>query len=231
MAKTYTRAVMAAGASLGLTAHVQACDLSLILALDVSASISAQEYRLQQEGIASALTDPAVTQAVTALGGLWINAFEWSGSRHQYEQLGWSFVEDADGLASVAAIIRDAPRRAKDFPTSLGFALGHALNQMARAPERCRRRVIDVSSDGDTNDGFPPESAYRAHDMADVTVNALVITKENQALVDYYYEEVIWGSKAFVEVANQYTDYEDAMRRKLLREIGAFSYVQLGTNK
>ena len=41
-------------------------------------------------------------------------------------------------------------------------------------------------------------------------------------LARYYQEFVIQGPGAFVERADDYADFERAMRRKLLRELGQF---------
>ncbi|WP_370630880.1 DUF1194 domain-containing protein [Maritimibacter sp. DP1N21-5] len=205
-------------------ASTQACSLALVLALDVSASIDPAEYDLQQEGLARALTDPDVVAAIEGTGGIWLSVYEWSGARHQYEQIPWTWVDTAATVAKAASTLRDMRRRADDFPTSLGYALGYGLITLTRAPEICARAVIDISSDGDNNDGFPPESAYDAHDLTGVTVNALVIEDENPDLAGYYRENVIRGDAAFVEIARDYQDYGEAMRRKLLREIGALAF-------
>ncbi len=205
----------------------QACSIALVLALDVSASIDSEEYHLQQEGLARALRDETVSRAILGQDGVWITAYEWSGSRHQYEQLPWTRMDSPESIDSVAETLRTAPRRAKDFPTSLGFALGHGLGLLQDAPERCRRKVIDVSSDGKTNDGFGPDSAYRAWNMAGITVNALVIEEPDNRIAPYYRDEVVFGPGAFVEIADGFEDYARAMRRKLLREIGAQAFASV----
>jgi Ca-activated chloride channel family protein len=220
-------AALALAAALSGAGPARACNLALVLALDVSASIDAREYELQQEGLARALTDPEVMEAVASQGGIWLSIFEWSGSRHQYTQLPWTFVAGDADLGGVAATLRATSRTVAEFPTSLGYAVGHALNLLRAAPETCRRQVIDVSGDGVNNDGFPPESAYLAHDMSLVTVNGLVITNEDPTVVDYYLRSVIHGAGAFVQPTASYNDYAEAMRRKLLRELGAFSFVRL----
>ena len=204
-----------------------ACQLSLILALDVSASVDAREYKLQQEGMAAALTDPDVSQLILSQGGIWLMAFEWSGSRHQYPQLNWTFLDDPAAISAAAERLRSARRRVQEFPTSLGYAVGRALQEFRKAPEVCVRRVVDVAGDGVNNDGFPPESAYRANDMTGITVNGLVIEGENPPPVPYYLERVIHGPGAFVEVADSYDDYARAMRRKLLRELSFGSLAAL----
>jgi hypothetical protein len=208
-----------------LAAPAQACPLALALALDVSASIDRDEYALQQNGVAAALTDPSVEKAIVAQGGIWLTAFEWSGAHHQYDQLAWTFVDSPAAIERAAASLRHARRRVSEFPTSLGYGLGYALIRLSEAPELCARRVIDVASDGVNNDGFPPASAYRANDMSGITVNALVIEDGDPTTTTYYRDNVIRGLGAFVERAATYADYADAMQRKLLREIGAMSLV------
>jgi hypothetical protein len=166
-------------------------------------------------------------RAIGAQGGIWLMAFEWSGGRQQYNWLGWSFIDDPASIRAAAERLRGARRRVDEFPTALGYALGYALAQLRNAPERCTRQVIDVSGDGVNNDGFPPESAYRASGMPAVIVNGLVIEGDTPPPAPYYRDHVIRGPGAFVEIADGYDDYARAMRRKLLREIGAASYVML----
>lgn len=197
-----------------------ACGLALVLALDVSASIDAEEYRLQQEGLAAALTDPAVVAAIVGQGGIWLTAYEWSGPKLQHEQLGWRHLVSADDTSDAAEIIRATERQAKNWPTALGAALTHGLDLLDNIPEACSRRVIDVASDGANNDGLDPGEVYDTRDMAGVTVNALVIEDGNPETAGYYTGNVITGPGAFVERAASYADYTAAMTRKLLREIG-----------
>ncbi len=204
-----------------IAAPVKACNTALILALDVSASVSAEEYQLQQEGLAQALSAPDVVEAILGQGGIWLSVFEWSGSRHQYMQVDWRFLSDEAGIYQAAQSIRSAQRSVTEFPTALGYALGYAMILMRELPEPCARRIIDVSGDGVNNAGFPPQSAYRAHDMAGIMVNGLVIDGEIPSPLPYYETHVILGPGAFVEVTHSYSDYARAMRQKLLRELGA----------
>ena len=50
-----------------------ACSLSLVLAMDGSASVDAREHTLQLNGLADALRDPDVVQAIEAVGGIWVS--------------------------------------------------------------------------------------------------------------------------------------------------------------
>ena len=57
-----------------------ACALALAFALDISVSVDRAEYGLQRDGLAAALLDPEVSQALLAQpGGVALMAYEWSG--------------------------------------------------------------------------------------------------------------------------------------------------------
>ncbi len=202
-----------------LASRASACTTALVLALDVSASVDPAEYDLQQNGLAQALTDPEVVQAILDQRGIWLLVFEWSGALHQYVQMPWRFIDSAAKIEAAAAELRRTERRVSEFPTSLGYAIGFALIQLNQAPEPCTRRIVDVSGDGVTNDGFAPESVYKFRDMSGISINGLVIDTETPSPVEYYREHVIRGPGAFVEVTMSYSDYANAMRRKFLREL------------
>jgi hypothetical protein len=214
-------------AGFAVSPPAQACSLSLVLAMDGSASVDAREHALQLNGLADALRDPATVDAIEAVGGIWITSFEWSGRDQQLLQLGWSYLSDEASAATAAETLRRSPRGFTEFPTALGYALAYAARQMAEAPENCSRKVVDVAGDGINNDGFGPESAYRTYDFSEVTVNGLVISGPNDIPVQYFRTHVIRGPGAFIEVAATYDDYAEAMKRKLLREISGSGYAAL----
>lgn len=195
------------------------CGLSLLLALDVSSSVDAGEFALQTGGLARALRDPAVRRSIVAAGGMQAMALEWSGRNQDVDIAPWSLLTSDDDIFRFADRIETHQRAYDEFPTALGHALGHAATRLSKAPLRCARAVIDVSGDGVNNDGFEPLLAYRNFDFANVTVNGLVIQGADPDPVAYYRAEVRHGPGAFVEIANDFGDYETAMKRKLLREI------------
>ena len=190
-----------------------------MLALDVSSSVDAEEYALQMNGLARALRDPDIVRAITEAGGIQAIAFEWSGRFQHVEIMPWSFLASDADVFAFAGAIETHPRGYDQYPTALGFALGHASILLDRAPKICARTVVDMSGDGVTNEGYEPVYAYRNFDFSNVTVNGLVIEGEKPDPVEYYRREVIHGPGAFVEVARGFADYEAAMKRKLLREI------------
>ena len=207
-----------------IATSAKACSLALVLAMDGSASVDAREHALQLNGLADALSDPEVVNAIETVGGIWVTSFEWSGRYQQLLQLDWQPLTDIASAEAAAAALRQTPRGFTEFPTAIGYALGYAAVRMRDAPVACSRRVIDVAGDGINNDGFGPESAYRAFDFDGITVNGLVIASPDTVPVLYYQRFVIKGPGAFVEVAADYDDYAGAMKRKLLREIFGSGY-------
>ncbi|MDU8943402.1 DUF1194 domain-containing protein [Ovoidimarina sediminis] len=194
-----------------------ACRLALLLALDVSSSVDDAEDRLQREGLAAALNSPVVREAMLGPGPVALGVFEWSGKWQQDWMLHWSVIETSADLDAAIARLAASQRVETRYPTAIGYALSWAQRAFRTAPQ-CTYRTLDISGDGTNNDGYPPESTYKYFDYSDITVNGLVIGGDPSVTL-YYRDEVIRGPFAFVEQAENYADFERAMRRKLLREL------------
>lgn len=198
----------------------ETCALELILAVDVSGSIDEREFALQMEGMASAFEDPQLIEAVQAQqGGVLVTMTEWSGASRQRQVTGWHLLEDAGTMAGFADAVRAGGRGWRNYSTAIGEALFHALKVGETAPLKCRRRVIDVSGDGVNNEGRAPRAMADALAAIGYTVNGLVIRGDMPDPVREYELNVLAGPRAFIEIANSFADYPDAIRRKLLREI------------
>lgn len=211
---------------LSAPANAQNCRLALLLALDVSSSVDAVEDRQQREGLAAALIDPEVMDAILAPGGhVTLAAYEWSGRYKQSMVLDWTVLDTPAAVLAAAERISGSQRAYGQFPTAAGFALSHAAALFKAAP-KCDRRTLDVSGDGVNNDGYPPSLVHKNGRLSGVTVNGLVIggandtfAENDMALMIFFRDEVINGPGAFVEFAKDYSDYARAMQRKLLREV------------
>ena len=90
------------------------------------------------------------------------------------------------------------------------------------------RRKIDVSGDGRANEGFKPERVRDFAVRSGVTVNGLAIINDEPYLEQYYRTHVIGGPAAFVLVADDYEDFVQAIRLKLLRELAPGETVNSG---
>ncbi|SFT61793.1 DUF1194 domain-containing protein [Sedimentitalea nanhaiensis] len=199
------------------------CRLALVLALDVSSSVDAQEYTLQRDGLAAALIAPEVRRAFFASDlPVALSAYEWSGRHNQELILDWHLIDSPAALLDAAETIARTQRSQTEYPTAMGFALGYGAGVMRRAPP-CLFRTIDISGDGKNNEGFPPANAYAEFPFAGVTVNGLVVNaaefEAEVSLIEFYRDHVLHGAGAFLEVAQGFEDFERAMRRKLEREL------------
>ncbi len=88
-----------------------------------------------------------------------------------------------------------------------------------RAPA-CARQVIDISGDGENNDGVGPDY-FRAQGKLDgITINGLVVQGAFPDPAPYYRDYVIQGPGAFLALARHFDDYPSVIIGKLLREIG-----------
>ncbi|MGL4235285.1 DUF1194 domain-containing protein [Tabrizicola sp.] len=207
-----------------------ACTIALVLGLDVSASVDAEEYRLQAEGTAAALLAPRVEAAILDGGPVALAIFTWSGPDDQGLVADWVLIDSRATLEALALRVAAFPRPvAVSSRTATGSAILFARGLLDRAPP-CDRQVIDLSTDGTFNAGPAPEDVRSAAAFAETTINALAVAggpvpdwrdvkDPTTALAVYLTFRVIHGPGAFVERAADYTDFARAMTRKLEREL------------
>lgn len=208
---------------LGSAAHATSCRLALLLAIDISSSVDAQEDALQRGGLAAALQAPEVAKAFfSADQHVALAIYEWSGRYNQQVLLNWTVIDSVPTLMSAAQSLAVSRRSHNDFPTAMGHALGFGAGMLERAPA-CTYQTLDMAGDGQNNDGFSPTQAYAHFPFEGVTVNGLVVNgadfEAETGLIAFYKSQVIRGPGAFLEVAQGFADYERAMRRKLEREL------------
>ena len=227
------RAALAAAFGLWASAAEAACRLALVLALDVSGSVDGDEYRLQLDGIAAALEDRAVRDAILALPSAHVNlfVFEWSAGRYQRDIVGWTELASEPDIDRVAESLRAWRRGPAPEATGIGAAMRAAAERLRQKPE-CWKWVTDLSGDGKNNDWPSIRDVKASGELAGITVNALVIGVSTPRIADdrlveiteltsYFRTQVLHGPGAFLEVALGYEDYSNAMKRKLLKEVMA----------
>lgn len=206
----------------------ESVDVLLVLAVDVSRSVDEEEARLQREGYREALSDPRVVDAIGRgmIGAIAVAYVEWAGIEYQRLVLPWTRIatqREADGWAMALA---EAPRSSLSW-TSISGALDFSRRILTEAPFEATRRVIDVSGDGVNNSGRPTELARDDAVAEGITINGLPIVNDRPTFgrmppvpVDQYYtQSVIGGPGAFLVVAEDFTVFASAVRRKLVREI------------
>ncbi len=195
-----------------------ACETALLLSIDVSGSIDGGEYLLQTEGLAAALTDPEVAEALVR-GQVALSVVQWSGIDQQAVVLPWQRMLTSRAVTRFA---RDAAGLRRAFygsDTAVGQGLRFATSQFAAVSD-CARRVIDISGDGQENAGFT-DSAARAEAMDQgLMINAIAIEEPGPASpITSYYRRWIITPGGFVVTARGLQDYAETLRLKLLREL------------
>ena len=200
-------------------AQAQAAGLALVMAVDVSASVSADTYLLQRNGIARAFENPRLADAISAQpGGIEALVLEWSDPESIAVTVEWQQMVDASSAAAFAAAVR-ATRRSSNGLTAIGPALLAAAAQFDRMPEPAAQRIIDISGDGMANFGLPPKRARDRVVAAGISINALAILTEEPWLEGYFRRYVIGGPDAFVVAVRNPGSFAEAMLRKLVREV------------
>jgi hypothetical protein len=204
-------------------------DLELVLAIDISGSIDPEEAKLQREGYVGAFSHPEVIGAITGgyHGRIAVAYFEWASAWDQRLVMDWRLIDGAASAQEVADLLAEAPVQIGQR-TSISAAINYALPMFQRSGFEPERRVIDISGDGPNNDG---EAVWVARDRAGaagIVINGLPIINDRPNRwgfptspdLDRYYEGcVITGPGAFVVVAEDFSKFGEAVRRKLLLEI------------
>ncbi|MFZ0460146.1 MAG: DUF1194 domain-containing protein [Rhodoplanes sp.] len=207
-------------------------DLLLALAADVSRSVDQQKFNLQRKGYAAAITNPRVIQAIRSgrFGRIAVCYIEWSGSISQNLLIDWTVINDAASARRFASQLAEAPRSFVDL-TSISAGIDFAVAQIERAPFEAKRRVIDISGDGDDNNIGREVTDARDDAIAKgVTVNGIVVLDETLLSEDgspysttelehYFRDNVIGGPGAFVMVAQDFSAFGNVILNKLMAEI------------
>ncbi len=212
------RLILAAALTLGVTPAAKACELALVLAIDISGSVDQQEYRIQMDGLAAALNDPTVQDALLDSKAQ-IAVLHWTGASRQVLISNWRQMNERADVIEIGRIVSKAPREYRHFSTAIGDALIVAADLLGRVGDSCERQVVDVSGDGPSNEGADVSVVRDSLVRGGVQINGLAIETTDKTLTDYYRNNVIGGPGAFVLTAKTFEDYPRAIRRKLLREI------------
>ena len=219
--------LLATAALLATSASAAGAGLALVLAVDVSASVTADSYLLQRDGIAGAFENPRLVNAISAVpGGIEALVLEWSDPDRTAVTVRWTRLADADSAAAFAAAVRTTKRSSEGL-TAIGPALLAAAAAFDDAPEPAPRRIIDISGDGMANFGLPPAVARDRIVAAGISINGLAILTEEPWLEAYYRGNVIGGPGAFVVAARDFHSFAEAILRKLAQEIAEAPSAQM----
>jgi len=203
-------------------------DVELVLAVDVSLSMSPAELEIQRHGYAAALTHDNVLKAIAegTYGKIAVTYVEWAGTRWQRVVVPWTVIANrADAERVVAQLNASPPDSARR--TSISGALEFGSDLFAESGFQGTKRVIDVSGDGPNNQGAPVDITRDAVVKQGIIINGLPLMTRGgfggafdvDNLDRYYSDCVIGGPGAFMIPVNDWTQFPEAIRRKLVLEL------------
>ncbi len=216
--------------------NVSAADLALVLLTDVSGSMGDDEFKLVKEGYRAAFSDPEVLAAIAKNPrGVAVAYVEFSDVNSFMMVKGWDLLTDGASSLAFGNAVASAPRSSTGN-TALGNGIKRAGGLLLAGNFEGARMVIDVASDHPGDGG---QAAYIRQQIVDagITINALPIMTNNRAgsfdgrttfayaqwglggIVGFYRENIIGGPGSFLVEANDYGDFGEALKRKLLLEL------------
>jgi Protein of unknown function (DUF1194) len=208
-------------------------DLELVLAVDVSASMTGDEEELQRKGYVAAFRSPRVLNAIRSgpTGRIAVTFVEWADAGKQDVIVPWTLVEDAGSAGRFADALQAKPLQ-RMFGTSIAGALLFAAALFEKNDFAGERKAIDISGNGPNNLGLPVEQARDTVVDKGVTINGLPVmirTRWSAGLysiagLDFYFDDcVIGGPGAFTVVIREEDEFATAIERKLVLEISSLA--------
>ena len=92
-------------------ARLDACEIELVIAMDVSRSVDQYEFDLMRTGTASAFAQPKIIETITWMDqGMMVAVTQWSGVGKQKVSVPWRHVKDQKSLEKLSDEIRTMER-------------------------------------------------------------------------------------------------------------------------
>ena len=204
-----------------------AVDANIVTGIDFSRSIDAQESELQIHGMIQAMRAPEVLRAIESgrHGRIGFAVFLWASGVYP-ELVSWRVIasrQDAEA-ASTEMLLRlqliqdTAHRHAIGSLTNVSGAMAHAGEMLADSPFASRRAIMNIVGNGRDNVGESPRWRRDALAARGITINGVVIGGDN-AITEYYRQQVIGGPTAFVLAADTPDEIVEAFTSKFVSEI------------
>lgn len=212
----------------GISAAQTPVSLELVLMADATGSIDDAEIRFQRSGYATAITHPAVVDAIihSGYGTVALTYVEWADQRSQDVVVPWTVIDGAESAEAFAAALIGPPRMAYGR-NAIGAALLAGKRLIETNDFAGLRKVIDLSADSANNWNGPSIHDARAEVLAaGVTINGLAVLCRSCSgqpitydLEAAFRDDIIGGPGAFVVTAENAETFAAAVRRKLILEI------------
>jgi Protein of unknown function (DUF1194) len=215
-------------------------DTALVVSVDISNSVDDARYRLQMGGIAKALEDPGVIEAITggSGGGILFSMVTWADTPSFV--IPWVRIANRADSFAVAKRVRSLWRQGGEFTCMTRMLRSVNDKIVPQIPAKASRIIVDVSGDGPDNCNADETIEHVRNELVSngVTINGLPIlldTPEDSALLpkavpggpppleQWYREHVMAGPGSFVLPAQGYGDFERAIRQKFVIEVSGLA--------
>ena len=215
---------------LPLAAQAQAAtpvDVAIVVSLDRSESIDAEDARAQIDGLVFTLRHNRFRDAVGVgwFGRIALTVVTWSSFGRYRVILPWMQIAggpDADVAAALLELDHARQRVARHgTQTDVAFAIEVGMDRLDALPWRASQRVVNVVADGISNIGRVATVDRDAALAQGIAVNGLIMARGSaiEVLSRYFRREVIGGPTSFLQVSASNEDFANAMLRKMLLEM------------
>lgn len=197
-----------------------ACAVALVLLVDVSGSVSNEDYDLQKRGIIEAFKLEEISNIIEKSEGVAVSVVEWG--MIATTSIDWHILRDKE---SINNFINKYSSEHRDLDiiyrmdTNITGALEYGVNKFKTSPCEPMQKIIDVSGDGPNGSHVPTRFIIEKAEELSITINGLPIISNAFPKLDEYYRENVTTMNGFVIPAEGFEDFGRAIRIKLIREI------------
>lgn len=199
-------------------------DLAIVLALDISGSVSAGEFALQKNGYEDAFRELDVISAIESktFGKVIVCMVMWAS--HPTTVIDWTVLSDSATCNAFADVIAATTRPSSGVvgnQTAIGDAINFSVDKINDLTGfyTATSKVIDISGDGENNFGSSVTDERDAAGQQNININGVVIG--DIVLKAYYEDNVIIGDESFVYQATTFSGFNTAILTKILAELAS----------
>ena len=195
-----------------------AIDVQLVIAVNVSWQLDLNELSLQREQLRTALSSPAVLDAVRSRPqGVSLTIFEWAGVGVHDQLVPWTVIPDAAGALARLEL--------RDYKSARGVsyssAVAKALDSFDSTAGQATRRVLLILSsvEGDPGDVQEARTRLRARKVDLAVLPLMVRAPWGARGLDKFFSSHLVDDLSLIEPVTDIFQTEEAIRRLLVRII------------
>jgi hypothetical protein len=188
--------------------------------------VDSTEYGLQKTGYVNAFLDSTIQNLIaSSLNGVAVAYAEWAGAADQSPLVGWAHLTTTASVTTFANAIAGTTRAysGSNALTAPGSAINWGQGFITSNEfEATRSTIMDVSGDGEQNNGVDTKTAAENAYIAEITINGLAIeTTDFTDLGDWYQSEIVTPGHGTLYIAENFADFERAVLNKIKVEVGS----------